>query len=293
MLSKKLTRATPRTKREALQLSVMAHSRAQSGLDQNERNTYPRGPRYRAPDSGTAGRYASTLWSRNDANMALPPTPHSTFDMPPPFGYPNGGLSQKRRDEYHKEEDSHLGKRRRTAGGDDFRSSVVERESITGDKRHYTADPAGQNGRPLYADHPPPARRDSFNPTGQNRKPFYPDYTPLARRDSSDPPPRNQIEEIVERRQKALSTIRHWEDPQTRANMLSLVPRQFLDTTRSGLKSYYDSERQVLSKREDDKPDPVVGDIHEILDQQIYADPKKASLDNTRIVAGPESTHTI
>jgi hypothetical protein len=192
LLSKKLTRATPRTKREALQLSVMAHSRAQSGLDQNERNTYPRGPRYRAPDSGTAGRYASTLWSRNDANMALPPTPHSTFDMPPPFGYPNGGLSQKRRDEYHKEEDSHLGKRRRTAGGDDFRSSVVERESITGDKRHYTADPAGQNGRPLYADHPPPARRDSFNPTGQNRKPFYPDYTPLARRDSSDPPPRSQ-----------------------------------------------------------------------------------------------------
>ena len=75
--------------------------------------------------------------------------------------------------------------------------------------------------------------------------------------------------------------------------MLSLVPRQFLDTTRSGLKSYYDSERQVLSKREDDKPDPVVGDIHEILDQQNYADPKKASLDNTRIVAGPESTHTI
>ena len=126
MLSKKLTQATPRTKREALQLSVMAHSRAQSGLDQNERNTYPRGPRYRAPDSGTAGRYASTLWSRNDANMALPPTPHSTFDMPPPFGYPNGGLSQKRRDEYYKEEDSHLGKRRRTAGGDDFRSSVVD-----------------------------------------------------------------------------------------------------------------------------------------------------------------------
>jgi hypothetical protein len=37
----------------------------------------------------------------------------------------------------------------------------------------------------------------------------------------------------------------------------------------------------------------VVGDIHEILDQQIYADPKKASLDNTRIVAGLESTHTI
>jgi hypothetical protein len=252
--------------------------------NQDARKIYPSqtsfGNQYYEP----SGHQTPAAWSRNGANIPFPSTPNTTTDMPPSSGNPNGGLSHKRggvyqprhesqqrhafppREEHQRDDDSHLGTKRRKTGRNDYHSSVVAPESITSDMKQYT----GQNKRSLDTGAAPPAGRGSSRP--------------------------GPTSHIAPRRDAAMEAITDWRDPQLKNDILrrnAYVRRQFFYANREGIEDYYATEHQVLIQDDEDKPQPKVGDIHLILDQEILADSDPARLGNTHIVPGPEGIKTL
>lgn len=174
------------------------------------------------------------------------------------------------REEHQRDDDSHLGTKRRKTGRNDYHSSVVAPESITSDMKQYTAEPAGENKRSLDTEAAPPAGRGSSRP--------------------------GPTSHIAPRRDAAMEAIADWRDPQLRDHILRRSPyvqRQFFYANREGIEAYYANEHQVLIQDDEDKSWPKVGDIHLILDQEILADSNPARLGNTHIVPGPEGVKTL